>query len=63
MDVIGHKVLWVSPLAGGSPYSVFQFSDPRMRIDFPRWAPALGGVLFDRVAPEGGDIWAMEGFE
>jgi len=63
MDVIGHKVLWVSPLNGGSPERVFEFDDPDSRIDYPVWSPDGRWILFDRFRPSGGDIWMMENFE
>jgi len=63
MDVVGHKVLWVSPLNGGSPEKVFEFDDPDVRIDYPVWSPDGGWILFDRFRPQGGDIWIMENFE
>lgn len=63
MDVIGHKVLWVSPVASGKPEKVFEFDDPDVRIDYPVWSPDGNWVLFDRFRPQGGDIWMMENFE
>ncbi|HKC23285.1 MAG TPA: protein kinase [Thermoanaerobaculia bacterium] len=63
MDVVGHRALWVSPLAGGAPEKVFELEDPSVRIDYPVWSPDGRWVLFDRFRPEGGDIWVMEGFE
>jgi Tol biopolymer transport system component len=63
MDVVGHKVLWVSPLDGGAPEKVFEFDDPDVRIDYPVWSPDGNWVLFDRFRPQGGDIWMMEKFE
>lgn len=63
MDVIGHKVLWVSPLDGGKPEKVFEFDDPDVRIDYPVWSPDGRWILFDRFRPQGGDIWMMENFE
>jgi Tol biopolymer transport system component len=63
MDVVGHRALWVSPLAGGAPQKVFEFDDPSVRIDYPVWSPDGRWILFDRFRPEGGDIWVMEGFE
>ncbi len=63
MDVVGHKVLWVSPLDGGTPAKVFEFEDPDVRIDYPVWSPNGDWVLFDRFRPQGGDIWMMENFE
>jgi Tol biopolymer transport system component len=56
MDVAGHKVLWVSPLDGGSPEKVFEFDDPDARIDYPVWSPDGQWILFDRFRPQGGDI-------
>ncbi|HUK13259.1 MAG TPA: protein kinase [Thermoanaerobaculaceae bacterium] len=63
MDVVGHKVLWVSPLGGGRPERVFAFDDPDVRIDYPVWSPDGRWVLFDRFRPQGGDVWLMEGLE
>jgi Tol biopolymer transport system component len=63
MDVRGHKTLWVTPLTGGAPEKVFEFSDPSVRIDYPVWSPDGRAVLFDRFRPQGGDIWVMEDFE
>jgi Tol biopolymer transport system component len=63
MDVIGHKVLWVSPLDGSPPQKVFEFDDPDVRIDYPVWSPDGNWILFDRFRPQGGDIWMMENFE
>jgi Tol biopolymer transport system component/serine/threonine protein kinase len=61
MDVIGHRTLWVSPLGGGEPESIFVFSDPEIRIDYPVWSPDGRWVLFDRFRPQGGDVWILEG--
>ncbi|HYV84960.1 MAG TPA: protein kinase [Patescibacteria group bacterium] len=64
MDVIGHKTLWVSPLAGGgAPAKVFEFPDPSVRIDYPVWSPDGRWVLFDRFLPKGGDVWMMDGLD
>jgi Tol biopolymer transport system component len=63
MDVVGHRVLWVSPLSGGKPEIVYEFPDPDVRIDYPFWSPDGKWVLFDRFRPQGGDIWAMSGVE
>ena len=63
MDVVGHKVLWVTPVQGAPPQKVFEFPDPSVRIDYPVWSPDGKWVLFDRLKPQGGDIWMMEGFE
>ena len=58
-DVIGHLQLWVSP-SRGEPYQVFAFADPDIRIDYPVWSPDGRWILFDRLKPEGGDIWVLE---
>jgi Tol biopolymer transport system component/predicted Ser/Thr protein kinase len=63
MDVVGHKVLWVSPINSGKPQKVYEFSDSDVRIDYPLWSPDGNWVLFDRFRPQGGDIWAMTGVE
>ena len=63
MDVIGHRVLWVSPVAGGKPEKVYEFSEPTVRIDYPVWSPDGRWILFDRFLPQGGDVWMMENFE
>jgi serine/threonine-protein kinase len=62
MDVRNHKVLWAYPLDGKNAYEAYQFADPDVRIDYPRWSPDGRWVLFDRAAPRGGDLWALEGF-
>ena len=62
MDVINHKVLWVSPMSG-KPEKVFEFDDPDVRIDYPVWSPDGKWVLFDRFRPQGGDVWLMENVE
>ena len=63
MDVVGHKILWVSPVNGGKPEKVYEFPDPDGRIDYPVWSPDGRWVMFDRFRPQGGDIWAMSGVE
>jgi Tol biopolymer transport system component len=63
MDVVGHRVLWVSPVSGGKPEKVYEFPDPDVRIDYPVWSPDGKWVMFDRFRPQGGDIWAISGVE
>lgn len=63
MDVLGHRTLWVSPMQSGKPEKVFEFDDREVRIDYPSWSPDGKWVIFDRLRPEGGDIWMLEGFE
>jgi Tol biopolymer transport system component/predicted Ser/Thr protein kinase len=63
MDVVGHKILWISPVNGGKPEKVYEFPDPNVRIDYPVWSPDGKWVMFDRFRPQGGDIWAMSGVE
>ena len=63
MDVVGHKVLWVSPVTTGKPARVFEFPDSESRIDYPVWSPDGKWVIFDRFRPQGGEIWALENFE
>jgi len=63
MDVVGHRVLWVSPVNGGKSEKVYEFPDPDVRIDYPIWSPDGRWVMFDRFRPQGGDIWAMSGVE
>ncbi len=60
LDVVAHKVMWVSPLAGGPPARVFGFQDPDARIDYPNWSPDGRWALFDLFRPQGGNIWMME---
>ncbi len=61
MDVGSHKVLRAHPLDGSAPYQVYQFADPDVRIDYPRWSPDGRSVVFDRTAPRGADLWTIEG--
>jgi serine/threonine-protein kinase len=58
-DVVGHRRLWASSLAGSAD-STFAFDDPAVRVDYPVWSPDGRWILFDRTKPEGGDIWLME---
>ncbi|HUL43700.1 MAG TPA: protein kinase [Bacteroidota bacterium] len=60
MDVVDHKELWVTPVNGNPPKPVFKFDDPQVRIDYPVWSPDGAWLLFDRVRPQGGNIWLME---
>ena len=59
MDVLGHRVLWSSPVAGGEPQKVFEIADPSVRIDYPVWSPDGRWVLFDRTHPADGDVWVL----
>ncbi len=61
LDVAGHKSLWLYPLSGAEARKVFEFEDPGIRIDYPVWSPDGRWVCFDRVDPQGGDIWLLEG--
>ncbi len=63
MDVVGHKILWVTPLDGSGPQKVFEFPDASARIDYPVWSPDGKWVLFDRTHPQGSDIWQLADFE
>ena len=63
MDVVGHRVLWVSSVSGAKPEKVYEFSDPNVRIDYPVWSPDGRWVMFDRFRPQGGDVWAISGVE
>jgi Tol biopolymer transport system component/predicted Ser/Thr protein kinase len=63
MDVVGHKILWVSPATTGKPVKVYEFPDGESRIDYPVWSPDGRWVLFDRFRPQGGDVWEIENFE
>jgi Tol biopolymer transport system component len=60
IDVVGHKVVWTTDLASGEREVVFEFDDPDVRIDYPVWSPDGRWLLFDRLKPQGGDIWMLE---
>ncbi len=62
MDVVGHRVLWVSPV-NGTPEKAYEFPDADVRIDYPVWSPDGKWILFDRFRPQGGDIWSITGVE
>jgi eukaryotic-like serine/threonine-protein kinase len=63
MDVVGHKVLWVSTVGADGAESIFEFDDPEIRIDYPMWSPDGASVLFDRFKPQGGEIWVLDGID
>lgn len=61
LDVVGHKTMWIHPLNGSEPLELFASDDPAVRIDYPEWSPDGRWIVFDRVAPQGGDVWLLEG--
>lgn len=61
LDAVGHKGLWVYPVDGSPRREVLVSDDAGVRIDYPEWSPDGRWVLYDRVAPRGGDIWLLEG--
>ena len=63
MDVTGHSTLWTYSLESGESQKVFPQTDIDFRIDYPVWSPDGNWILFDRVKPEGGDIWVLENLE
>ncbi len=60
LDVVGHNVLWFYPVTGTEATRIFEFDNPDIRIDYPVWSPDGRWAVFDRVAPQGGDIWLLE---
>lgn len=56
VDVKGHRTLFAYPLFG-EPVKLFEFPEADARIDYPRLSPDGRWLLFDRAAPQGGDIW------
>jgi Tol biopolymer transport system component len=60
VDVLGHKTLWVTPVGGGERQKLFEFEDPRDRIDYPALSPDGRAVVFDVFRPSGGDVWLLE---
>lgn len=60
-DLTEHRILWVFPLSGAAARKVLEFPEPNVRMDYSRWSPDGGWVLFDRNDPKGGDIWILEG--
>jgi eukaryotic-like serine/threonine-protein kinase len=61
LDVRDHKTLWAYPMSSRAAYRVFEFVDSDVRLDYPVWSPDGRWILFDRAAPRGGDLWALEG--
>lgn len=59
VDVVGHKTLWVSPVAEGAPEAIFEFEGSDARVDYPAWSPDGRWILFDRLERRGGDVWLM----
>jgi len=58
VDALAHRSLWRFPLAGGEE-KILEFDDARVRIDYPVVSPDGRWVLFDRLTPQGGDIWLL----
>jgi Tol biopolymer transport system component len=61
MEAVGHKGLWVYPVDGSPRREVFVSDDAGVRVDYPEWSVDGRWVVFDRVAPRGGDVWLLEG--
>ena len=59
-DRDGRKEVWVMNADGSGQR---RLSDEGCSDHFMRWSPDGNWVCFDRVTPEGGDIWIMEDFE
>jgi Tol biopolymer transport system component len=62
VDVVDHKTIWLSPLdskLGSEPERLFSFDDPAVRIDYPVVSPDGRWLLFDRLTPQGGDLWRL----
>jgi hypothetical protein len=51
-----------SGIGGAEPYEVYQFPDPDVRIDYPRWSRDGRRVVVGRAAPRGADLWTLAGF-
>lgn len=59
-DVVGHKVVWITPVSDGEPFVAYGSDDLDIRIDYPVWSNDGRRLLFDRVKPQGGDIWMVD---
>jgi Tol biopolymer transport system component len=46
---------------GSEERKIFESDDPDIRIDYPEWSPDGEWVVFDRVEPQGADLWLLEG--
>jgi Tol biopolymer transport system component/predicted Ser/Thr protein kinase len=60
VDVVGHKTVWVTNVSSGDASVLFESDDPSVRIDYPVCSPDGRWLLFDRVRPQGGDIWLVD---
>jgi Tol biopolymer transport system component len=63
LEVSGHKSLWIYTLDGAAPTKILEFDEPDIRIDYPVWSADGRWAVFDRVAPQGGDIWVLDGLK
>ncbi len=61
LEVSGHKSLWIYTLDGAAPTKILEFDEADIRIDYPVWSADGRWAVFDRVAPQGGDIWVLDG--